>query len=110
MQRVSVEELKEGFFEGRIPDKYFTALEHPPSGSSQAETTRTDDKILIDVREELEYGLCYLPGSASKPRSVSTTSLNREKSADRMFDRRYSHADFPHRPSWSDPSAQQGRH
>ena len=64
IQRISVRDLKDGFFEGRIPGGYVTSLDKP--ADDVPPEVGTGNKVLVDVREELEYGLCALPGSISE--------------------------------------------
>ena len=71
VESVSVDSLKRGFFEGEIPDGSFVTGVGSSSGPAalggrtQASGSTTH-KVLIDVREEMEFGLCSLPGSISE--------------------------------------------
>lgn len=71
VESVSVDSLKRGFFEGEIPDGSFVTGVGSSSGpAALGGTTQasgsTTHKVLIDVREEMEFGLCSLPGSISE--------------------------------------------
>lgn len=66
VERISVQALKDGFYGGRIPGGYVTSLDPVLPGRPGRSEEGDGKKILVDVRAELEYGLCALPGSTSE--------------------------------------------
>lgn len=66
VERISVQGLKDRFYGGRIPGGYVTSLDPVSPGRPGRSEEGDGKKVLVDVRAELEYGLCALPGSTSE--------------------------------------------
>ena len=76
VERISVQGLKDGFYGGRIPGGYVTSLDPVLPGRPGRSEEGDGKKILVDVRAELEYGLCALPGSTSECEVVIGTDYD----------------------------------
>jgi adenylyltransferase/sulfurtransferase len=76
VERISVQSLKDGFYGGRIPGGYVTSLDPVSPGRPGRSEEGDGKKVLVDVREELEYGLCALPGSTSECEVVLGTDYD----------------------------------